>query len=351
MWIAGSIEHADGHSDMLVMRTNQDGTIAFARGMGTEADEIVFEIYPTADGGCLFSAVSASNDAPAGAIADSAELRGFEYPVLSLIVRMDAAGQVLRSHVLGVQEADAIREFPARPKVAMLPDGGYVVAVATRRTSGATREDLWISRFDAEGRRMWERMIRNEKILIISRIVADDAGVWVAGLEHSNVKEGADGILFRLNLDGDVTWGNRYAFDGADEIRHLIPGSDGELLVVVNEFGASRRILGRIDRHGQWLESRIIETPGVWANLTGFRVDRGIVLTGTMRGTEHSDHDAWVTILPPNDVDSLPAGPNPREVASVDVTSEEAFVVTGEGVFPVYDVRLVRSETNVSARD
>jgi hypothetical protein len=239
-----------------------------------------------------------------------------------------------------------VPEYPARPKVSLLTDGGFILALQTRRGTGAMREDLWVSRWTATGEVRWQKTFQNELLMVASQMRGDKQGVWISGLEHQNVKHGADGVLYRINLQGELEWACRYGFDGGDELRHILPGAGGNVRVVMNSLLNNSRLLGSIDRHGQWSNTRVLNAPGTWANVTGVVADPGLLITGTYRLADDGDHDAWVANLSEADVDSLPTHPGPTSTALIDLQLVETDMLIGNAEFTSSSVVLRAGPTD-----
>jgi len=138
------------------------------------------------------------------------------------------------------------------------PDGGCIVGGLTS-SFNAAGWDIYLVRFDGDGRLVWEQVYGTAGDDAVFAITAatDGGGYVMAG------RQGSDVYLFKIDDGGSVLWQKTYGGSGVEEGRAVAPMADGGYIVVgwTDSYGAGGQdiYLLKVDHTGEL----------VWQNTLG----------------------------------------------------------------------------------
>jgi hypothetical protein len=198
--------------------------IAWLNTIGGTNEESAYQIVESTEGGVILVGETRSND---GDIVGSYHGRGSVYSDM-WVIKCDRDGSIVWTRVLGGRVND-----PAHSVVA-LEDGGCLVVGTAGSSEGTVPEKTrsgnacWALRLDSEGGTMWSKayMTNLDEGMCVVRT---KAGFLIAG--ESEVRSG-DGWLMMLNDTGKLLWEKTYGGSNTDQLRSVIPTSDGGYLAV-----------------------------------------------------------------------------------------------------------------------
>ncbi len=136
--------------------------------------------------------------------------------------------------------------------IARASDGGYAVVGNTLSFNG-TNQDIWLSRFDAEGSLLWTRTYAGSLFVQLNSDPQDpvnifssdfatdisplsDGGFVITGSSRNSYSAG-DGIAMRVNVVGDIVGGEIHSFahSGVDSLNSV--ADNGELVAGTMSLG------------------------------------------------------------------------------------------------------------------
>ncbi len=187
-------------------------------------------------------------------------------------------------------------------EIAMLPDGGFIVAGWTEST-GAGKEDAWLLRLDCFGTILWERTCgggEDEKAIAVA--VPPGGGFIVAGSTASKGAGKGDVWVLRLDPSGRLLWERTYGGGGDDRAYDVPPLPGGGFLVAGRTeskgTGGNDAWLPRLDSSGNLLWERAFgggedDNASAVAALPG----GGVMVAGNTESKGTGSWDAWILRL------------------------------------------------------
>ncbi|MBL7735439.1 MAG: hypothetical protein JNL51_08270, partial [Chitinophagaceae bacterium] len=202
----------------------QQPILHWARTYGGSETEIPYRIIPTADGGSLVGGFTQSKDQ------DVQPHSNRDYWDLWL-AKLDACGNLQWERSYGGSEYETARDM------VQTPDGGYLVLGETNSSDGgviqgyANTRDIWLLKLDAQGNLVWQKRYGGAGLDIGNRIIAlDDGNYLIAGstssqdgdIQNNHGSGGyTDGLLLRINPQGNVLWSRCYGGSKNEELFDL----------------------------------------------------------------------------------------------------------------------------------
>jgi len=207
-----------------VLKLDGSGNVQWQKTYGGVVDDRVsVAVAPTSDGGYVVAGTTWSFGAGYGDV---------------WVLKLNGSGDVVWQKTYGGPERDEARA------VAPTPDGGYVVAGATR-SFGAGYVDAWVLKLDGSGNVVWQKAYGGGTHYASydwANAVAptSDGGYVVAGLTRSFGAGYEDVWVLKLNGSGDVVWQKTYGGAKDDWANAVVPTSDGGYVVAgaTRSFGA-----------------------------------------------------------------------------------------------------------------
>lgn len=278
-----------------------------SRGEG-ETDGWVFRLDPSGEvlwdqtfGGARRDRIDAVSALPDGGFVVSGDTESAgDGPFDGWVIRLDADGDVLWERTYGGAGRDEARFIES------LSDGGFAVAGLTT-SRGAGDEDAWILRLDPAGEVVWEATVGGaapDRALELRETA--DGGLVAVGITHSRGEsEDADGMVFKLDSEGKVTWERALGGDGKDSLWAVWPLPDEGIVAT----GSTPRSDGEgrdgwfvtLDGAGEVLARETCGYNGGRGNLGSVRVlpDGGLIASGQMRDPDAEFPDVWLLRLSP----------------------------------------------------
>lgn len=220
--------------------------------------------------------------------------------------------------------------------VRTLPDGG-VLTWGWSNSNGAGHEDAWILATEETGEPAWSVLYGGKGDDRVVDLEPSKAGGWMAlvSSDASSILEGSvrEQIwLLRLDAFGQVLWGRRYTGPVSDRPSDLVRLADGGFLVVgrTDSFGsgASDGLVLRLDPDGEIVWQFAYGGRGL-DFLSGGQAtpDGRFLLTGTTGSFGDGDLDGWLLVL---DGDGRMLGSRTYGGSEDDILGAPAWGVDGE---------------------
>ena len=173
-----------GGNDLLVLKLNPDGSLAWARTFGGTSDDYAYSIIQTTDGGYAVA--------------------GFTYSFGAgnddfLVLKLNPDGSLAWARTFGGTSYD----WPY--SITQTTDGGYAVAGVTL-SFGAGSYDFLLLKLNPDGSLAWARTFGGTNYDFAESITqTTDGGYAVAGMTENFGAGGEDFLVLKLGPDGDYT--------------------------------------------------------------------------------------------------------------------------------------------------
>jgi len=120
------------------------------------------------------------------------------------------------------------------------PDGNFVLADHTWSTTGGTELRQWAMKVRPNGTTIWSKVYGFPGSNFRGGVENVPGGGFVLAPWDFANPSSTDGMLVRINANGDVMWANRYGGNAADRFFKTIPTNDGGFISVghTRSFGA-----------------------------------------------------------------------------------------------------------------
>jgi hypothetical protein len=235
-----------GRGDVFLSSWNSNGTLAWTRILGTDGEESLSAMAVAGDGSVVIGGTFIQRSA-------SGTLNGQQGPGFGdvlidqdvFIAKYTSSGALAWSRVFGTIQNEWINGVVTAADGSIYVVGSTELNLDGQINSGST--DVFISRYDAAGARLWTRLLGTDKTEWATGIAIDASGsVYIAGTTlghldgqiHSG-RTGSAGILLfdhfisRINADGSVAGTSLYAGvgDTDDQLTSFAVGADGSLVL------------------------------------------------------------------------------------------------------------------------
>jgi PKD repeat protein len=341
---------ADGHSDILAVRTDADGRELWKNYYGGSGNEQALGAAETGDGGYLIVGYSDSFAAP-----------GDIYAGNMFVVRTDASGTELWNKTYGG------KYFEEGDVPLQTADGGFVIAGATM-SYGNGSNDFWLVRMDASGNELWNKTYGGAKNDAANSLIqTSDGGYVLTGSTESFGNGDNDFYMVKTDAEGNLQWSKTFGGAKYDSCGDVQQTSDGGYILTGStcSFG----VIG-FDGNGNPVQNvYLIKTDAsgnaVWSKTyggvereCGFSVrqtnDGGYIVSGRM--TENTDdlsswqEDLYLLKTDANGYElwnsTFASGDKYEEGGTIWLTNDGGYVVSGSsesygnGSYDFYLVKL-----------
>ncbi len=238
--VAGLTTHFRGNLDILLIKTDANGNIIWAKTYEGTNYEYVYSVQQTSDGGYIVAGLTGSFGAGESDI---------------FLIKTDAKGNIQWAKTYGGTNDDEVSS------VQQTSDGGYIVAGQTN-SFGVGGYDIFLIKTDAKGNVRWAKTYGGKGSEWASSVrQTADGGYIVAGYTTSFGAGEGDIFLIKTDANGNIIWAKTYGGinnDGASSVQQT---SDGGYIVAgwTNSFGAGEReiFLIKTDAKGniQWAKT------------------------------------------------------------------------------------------------
>jgi hypothetical protein len=274
--VAGySASKGAGNRDVLLIKTDSEGEMEWERTLGGPADDEGWAVLETKDGGYLVAGVT--------------ESEGVGGKDLMLIKAYSDGYEKWKKTFGGAGDDWGVAVLETK-------DGGYAVAaVTTSRGSGGS--DGWVLKTDSDGNLEWDVAIGGSKNDCITSILETEDGYLVVGVTESYGAGGKDVWLTKTDAEGERIWEKTFGEDGDERGNSALEMGDGYLVVGVSESGGSggRDLwLVRTDREGEKVWEKTFGGPGDDGCWSALEADGGIIVAGYTESQGRGEQDLWL---------------------------------------------------------
>ncbi|MBD2757693.1 PKD domain-containing protein [Spirosoma validum] len=186
-----------GGSDMWLVKIDRNGTKLWDKTFGGSADDYLYTMVATSDGGVLLGGLSKSGQD--GNKSDPNRGQGDMW-----LVKIDGNGTKLWDKTFGGSSSDELRSLVATS------DGGFLLGGTSGPTQDGNKSDLyrgasdyWLVRIDGGGNKLWDKTFGGgSNDIMYSLLVTSDGGFSLAGTSRSD----QDGDKFDPYRGGDYDY-------------------------------------------------------------------------------------------------------------------------------------------------
>lgn len=277
-WLLG--DHGSGDAaDLWVLRTDPKGDLKQEYRLGGAAQEQATAVLTLADGGALLVGTTGSY----GAQGDV------------WVVRLASDGAVLWQYAYGTADPEAAHAATA------LPDGGFVVAGTTASVHEAFTSP-WLLRLDASGAIVWSHVLDVDGLDQEPVAVhATSDGILVGGTAYPVVGWAVRAWVANVLDDGTVLFHRTYAGAAEMRVEDLRPTPDGGFVLAgatgLGGHGNFDALVLKADSLGlvEWQRAFGANGPD-WAHAVVPTRDCGVLVAGST-ATENVQGDLWLMKL------------------------------------------------------
>src|SRR5688572_15886260 len=224
-----------GLFDYWVVKIDATGNKVWDKTLGGSADESLFSVHQTTDGGFILagnskSGISGDKTQASKGLADF------------WVVKLDATGTKVWDKTLGGRCDEALHS------VQQTADGGYILGgTSVSSISGDKTEaskgltDFWVVKLDASGTKVWDKTLGGsaDDSGLINILQVTDGGYVVSGSSASGIsgdkteasKGSTDYWVVKLDATGTKVWDKTLGGSAADGPRALQQTADGGYII------------------------------------------------------------------------------------------------------------------------
>jgi TolB-like protein len=205
--------------DILLIKADANGNVQWAKTYGGTGDDLVSSVQQTSDGGYIVAGYTTSFGASSFDI---------------FLIKTDANGNIIWAKTYGGtywDEASSVQQTL---------DGGYIV-VGFTPSFGAGGWDIFLVKTDANGNVIWAKTYGGtDDDWAYSVQQTSDGGYIVAGRTASFGAGLSDVFLVKTDADGNIIWAKTYGGTGDDLVSSVQQTSDGGYILAgfTASFGA-----------------------------------------------------------------------------------------------------------------
>ncbi len=227
-------EMSNGSYDYWVIKLDNAGNIEWQNTIGGDAEDYLYKVLQTADGGYILGGYSSS-----GISGDKTETnvgtRDF------WIIKLNSTGDIIWQNSIGGDGDDNLYDM------AITADGGYILGgnsesgISGDKTELNTGGDYWIIKLDSNGNILWQNTIGGNSYEELKTVIqVADGGYLVGGKSISDISRdkteaviGMDDLwIIRLDQNGNILWQN------------TIGGTEGEVLAGICQLNDLSFVIG-----------------------------------------------------------------------------------------------------------
>ncbi len=195
-----------GNNDFWLVKTDSSGNMIWNKTYGGTADDRVYSLVVTSDGGYALAGYTSSFGVGGGDF---------------WLVKTDASGNMMWNQTYGGTGDDY------GYSLVVTSDGGYAMA-GVARSFGAGGGVFWLVKTDASGNMMWNQTYgeRNYDSCAYSLVVSSDGGYALTGSISDSGSE-VDFWLVKTDGSGNMVWNQTYGETLDDTAFSIIQTADG----------------------------------------------------------------------------------------------------------------------------
>ncbi|MBO0358462.1 T9SS type A sorting domain-containing protein [Hymenobacter sp. BT186] len=233
---------SQGDSDYWIVKVDASGTKQWDRSFGGTAQDILYSLQQTSDGGYILAGQS---DSGIGGDKTQASQGSFDY----WVIKLDASGTKQWDRSFGGNTSDYLYS------VQQTTDGGYVLG--GHSYSGVTGDktqpnrglaDYWIVKVDASGTKQWDKTFGGSSEDLSSTLQQTSDGGYIIGGASESGSSGdktqprqglSDYWIVKLDASGSKQWDRSFGGSDDDYLQSLQQPSDGGYILAGSSSSGS----------------------------------------------------------------------------------------------------------------
>jgi hypothetical protein len=234
--VVAGITESFGHGiwDMYALKIGADGALQWSRTIGGPDWEEARAIWPTNDGGFVLAGLTRSYGV------GNADM---------YVVKLNGEGELQWTRTIGGagnDEADSVQQTS---------DGGFIVAGSTT-SYGAGGQDAYLVRLDAAGQLLWTKVMGGPGDDVARTVrQTPDQGFVMAGSTGSGVNTTAAPYMLKVSATGAFEWAHALPVGaGEGHVFQVYPSSGGDHMLGGYAYNAEENdwyiLLARVDGAG-----------------------------------------------------------------------------------------------------
>lgn len=239
----------NGGKDILLIRTDMNGTILWSKTYGGPLDEEGYDVIETPSKELIVTGYGSS------LLPDSLSM---------LVLKIDSSGNQLWVKFIGNTYDDYGKG------VTLSSDGNILVAGYGK--SGSMYEDAWLVKFDQMGNTLWKKYYGGPMFDSFYELVSvSDGGICAVGYTNFFGGGGQDALIMRLDSNGDTLWTKVFGGTGCDEAYGIHEAADSNFVLYGYEqsfFSGTRTMfLARLEADGSGIPCHAYQGPMQYGTL------------------------------------------------------------------------------------
>ncbi len=211
-----------------------------------------------------------------------------------LAMKVDKNGKTLWKKTFGHKRKDIAYA------ITRTADGNFVAVGETRSFSKLGDPDVYVIKFDPDGKLIWERHFGGEMKDFAKAVVATgDGGVLIAGASESFGDSYLDAYILKVDKNGREEWAKVVGGERDDIANSLALTSDGGFVIagVTQSYGYQSKdyYIVRFDKHARQRWTKLVgeESEDIATAVVATK-DGGCVVTGKTRSYDSKRNDIMV---------------------------------------------------------
>lgn len=222
--------HTDAIGDILVVKYAPDGSLIWAKQMGTPQDDRVFSLSTGSDGSIFLTGTTTGNLGGTSAIGDGSVFSGQGD---AFVAKIDSNGdQIWLNQLSGTQFGNGVTAGPDGSAYAV---GTMIGALNNIIPSGPA--DAFVIKYNSDGTTAWTRNILTPTTDLGEKItVANNGDIYVTGstygsLDGNNILGNRESFLTKLNKYGEIQWSRQLNLGSYNATTSIITNDDGNIFI------------------------------------------------------------------------------------------------------------------------
>ncbi len=302
------------NSDILLIRTDQDGNIIWEHTFDNQFQDRANSVIQTLDEGFIIAG-STFLDSP----------NFYD----AWIIKTDENGDVVWDSTYGGEDSDHAMS------VIQLDDGKFVI-VGSSSSYGSGYFDAWLFKIDQEGNLEWENTFSgesNDNGMSLQQTL--DGGFVITG--YREFYDEWDVLLLKTDQNGIMVWDNTFDINDTDAASSILLTNDGDYMLAgfsqIDSTYITDALLIKVDEDGdlEWFN-----TYGGSEDEMALSVlqtdDSGYIVTGFTESFGAGNRDVWLlkTDEDGNIIWDITFGGSEEDLAySIQQTNDDGFILAG----------------------
>lgn len=207
-----------------------------------------------------------------------------------LLYHIDSKGEVLWKKTYGGADEEVVS--------GMIRSSTGVIICGKTKSQGAGGDDCYLLSLDLAGEILWEKTYgysNGEKACFVNKY--DASSFWVVGYTNSIGNGNYDGLVLKIDQNGDTLWTKSYGGKYLDQIMQFSVCPSGDVLMLGYKKDASNKDLWllKVNSAGEvlWEKTYGGLREEIASYLTQFS-NGNILITGSTNSAGAGDYDGWI---------------------------------------------------------